>query len=530
MRHDAARTMPRPLTFFALLVFVLALPSTAMAETPLPAVDVTVHADRPGPKIDRDIYGQFAEHLGRGIYEGVWVGEGSPIPNTRGYRNDVLAALKALAVPVVRWPGGCFADIYHWRDGIGPHASRPVTINGTWGGVEETNAFGTHEFLDFAELIGARAYINGNVGTGTPQEMADWIEYVTSPTHSTLAELRRKNGRDQPWHLPFVAVGNETWGCGGSMRAEHYADVYRQFATFIRGPHGGDRPVRVASGANAGDVHWTETLMGQAADSMDAITLHYYTLPTGHWDHKGPGRSFGEADWISTLQRTLQMEDLIAKHSAAMDRVDPAKRVGLFVDEWGTWYDPTQGTNPAFLEQPNTLRDAVVAALNFGIFHAHADRVRMANIAQMVNVLQAMILTDKARMVLTPTYHVFEMYRPFQDATSLPTDVATPAYQLGSASVPMVQATAARDASGRITLALVNLDPRRSASTSVRIAGGEARGVSGRVLTGAAMDAENTFGAPDAVKPVAIQGARVDHGGVTLTVPAKAVVVVEIQR
>ncbi|HEY3820464.1 MAG TPA: alpha-L-arabinofuranosidase C-terminal domain-containing protein [Polyangiaceae bacterium] len=499
-----------------------------MADTPSPAVDVTVHADQPGPKIDRDLYGQFAEHLGRGIYEGVWVGEGSSIPNTRGFRNDVLAALKALGVPVVRWPGGCFADIYHWRDGIGPRSSRPVTINATWGGVEESNAFGTHEFLDFAELIGARAYINGNVGTGTPQEMADWIEYITSPTRSSLAELRRKNGRDRPWRLPFFAVGNETWGCGGGMRAEHYADVYRNYATFIRGPSD-NRPSRVASGANSGDVHWTETLMAQAAGSMDAITLHHYTLPTGRWDHKGPGRGFGEADWIATLQGTLQMDGLIAKHAAVMDTYDPGKRVGLFVDEWGTWYDATPGTNTAFLEQPNTLRDAVAAALNLGIFHAHADRVRMANIAQMVNVLQAMILTDKDKMVLTPTYYVFEMYRPFQDATFLPADVATPAYELASASVPMVQASAARDASGGITLALVNLDPHRSANVKVKIAGALARAVSGRVLTAAAMDAENTFGAPEAVKPAALQGARVDHGGVAVVLPAKAVAVLRIQ-
>jgi alpha-N-arabinofuranosidase len=522
--------MTRALRTVALSAFLFALPSAAVAQTTRPAVDVTIHSDRPGATIDGDLYGQFAEHLGRGIYEGVWVGEGSSIPNTRGFRDDVLAALKALGVPVVRWPGGCFADIYHWRDGIGPRASRPVTVNAAWGGVEETNAFGTHEFLDFAELIGARAYINGNVGTGTPQEMADWIEYVTSPTRSSLAELRRKNGRDRPWQLPFFAVGNETWGCGGSMRAEHYADVYRQFATFLRGPHGGSRPARIASGANSGDIHWTETLMAQAAGSMDAITLHHYTLPTGNWEHKGPGRGFGEADWIATLQATLQMDDLIATHTAVMDKYDPAKRVGLFVDEWGTWYDATPGKNPAFLEQPNTLRDAVAAAINLDIFQMHADRVRMANIAQMVNVLQAMILTDKEKMILTPTYHVFEMYRPFQNATALPADVATPAYQLGTASVPMVHASAARDASGGIALALVNLDPHRSASVTVKIAGAQARAVSGRVLTGPAMDAENTFAAPDVVEPVTIQGIRVDHGGIAVVLPAKSVTVLRMQK
>jgi alpha-N-arabinofuranosidase len=496
---------------------------------PAPAtnVTVTIHADRPGPKIDRDIYGQFAEHLGRGIYEGVWVGEASPIPNTRGFRNDVLAALRALGVPVVRWPGGCFADIYHWRDGIGPRASRPVTLNATWGGVEETNAFGTHEFLDFAELIGARAYVNGNVGTGSPQEMADWIEYITSSSRSSLADLRRKNGRDKPWRLPFFAVGNEPWGCGGSMRADRYADVYRQYATFLRGP-ADNKPARIASGANAGDVAWTEALMSAAAGSMDALTLHYYTLPTGRWEHKGPGKGFDEAAFIGTLAQTLKMEDLLARHIAVMDKYDPGKRVGLFVDEWGTWYDPSPGTNPAFLEQPNTLRDAIVAAVNLDIFQAHADRVRMTNIAQMVNVLQAMILTDKERMVLTPTYHVFEMYRGFQDATALPLDVASPAYRVGEASVPAVHASAARGAAGEVRLALVNLDPQRPASVIVA-AGGAHRSITGRVLTAAAMDAENTFAAPETVKPVAFQGARWVHDALAVDLPAKSVVVLELR-
>jgi alpha-L-arabinofuranosidase len=503
-------------------------PSMSNAQSVGPvSVELAVHADRPGAKIDPNLHGQFAEHLGRGIYEGVWVGESSPIPNTRGYRNDVLSALRALRVPVIRWPGGCFADTYHWRDGVGPRAGRPVSVNATWGGVEETNAFGTHEFLDFAELIGARAYVTGNVGTGSPRETADWIEYMTSDTRSTLAELRRKNGRDRPWRIPFFAAGNEPWGCGGSMRPEYYADLYRQYATYIRGPKD-NSPARVASGANVDDFHWTEVMMSQASAFMDALTLHSYTVPTGRWDHKGAALAFGEGEWIGTLKGASRMDELITKHAAIMDRYDPEKRIGLFVDEWGAWYDAEPGTNPAFLYQLSTLRDAVFAALNLDVFQAHADRVRMANIAQMVNVLQATILTDKDRMVLTPTYHVFEMYRPFQGSTLLPVDVSAPPYRYGGTSLRSVDASAARGSANQIYLALVNLDPNRAATVTAKIVGETPRSVVGRVLTASAMDAQNTFAVPDAVRPVPFNGARLDHGQLGIRLPAKSVVVLEI--
>lgn len=467
---------------------------------------VTIRADQPGPKIERNIYGQFAEHLGRGIYEGVWVGEDSSIPNTRGYRNDVVAALKKLRVPVVRWPGGCFADEYHWREGIGPRAQRPIKINTHWGGVEETNAFGTHEFLDFAELIGADAYVAGNVGSGSPQEMAEWVEYITSDSNSTLAQLRRKNGRDKPWRLPYFGVGNETWGCGGNMRPEFFADLYKQFQTFVKAPRD-NTPVKVASGANVDDYKWTEVMMSQAARDMDAYSLHYYTFP-GRWENKGPSIGFGEDQWASTLKHAQRLDELITKHSAIMDKYDPEKRVGLYVDEWGTWYDPEPGRVPGFLYQQNTLRDALVAALSLDILHRHAQRVRMSNIAQMVNVLQAMILTDKEKMILTPTYHVFEMYVPFQDATSLPVQVEAPQYRHGEWQLSAVDASAASDPQGRLQLALVNVDPHRAATISAKISGKNARAAQGRILTAKAMDARNTFEQPNAIQPAPFKGTR----------------------
>jgi len=499
-------------------------PATAAAQAV--SATVTVHADRPGPKIDRNIYGQFAEHLGRGIYEGIWVGEDSPIPNTRGYRNDVVAALKKLKVPVVRWPGGCFADEYHWREGIGPRDQRPVKVNTHWGAVEEPNSFGTHEFLDFAELIGADAYVSGNVGSGTPQEMAEWVEYITSDSKSTLAELRRKNGRDKPWRLPYFGVGNENWGCGGNMRPEYFADLYRQFATFIKAPQD-NRPLKVGSGANSDDYHWTEVMMSQAAKHMDAYSVHYYTLP-GTWKSKGPAVGFTEDAWATTLKKAVHIDELITKHSAIMDKYDPEKKVHLYFDEWGTWYDAEAGHNPGFLYQQNTLRDGLVAALSLDIFHRHAERVRMANIAQMVNVLQAMILTDKEKMVLTPTYHVFEMYIPFQDATSLPVDVKTPNYQRGELTLPAVDVSAARDAAGRIHISFVNIDPSRPASISAKISGAKARSVSGRVLTAPAMDAHNTFDKPEAIKPAPFKGTRKGEE-LRLEIPPKSVVVVAVE-
>jgi alpha-N-arabinofuranosidase len=484
-----------------------------------------VRADRPGATIDSNIYGQFAEHLGRGIYEGIWVGEDSPIPNTDGYRNDVVEALKRLQVPVIRWPGGCFADEYHWEDGIGPRDQRPVRINTTWGYVPEPNSFGTHEFMNFAELIGADAYVAANVGTGSPKEMAQWAEYITSDVDSTLVRMRRENGREEPWELAFIGVGNESWGCGGNMRPEYFTDLYRRFETFIDTPRD-NRPIKVASGASVDDYRWTEVMLSRAARFMDAYSLHYYTIP-GTWENKGPSTGFGEDQWAATLANARRMDELVTKHSAIMDKYDPEKRVGLYVDEWGTWYDPEPGRNPGFLYQQNTLRDAVVAAVTLNIFHRHADRVRMSMIAQTVNVLQAMILTDEENMILTPTYHVFEMHIPFQDATFLPAEAEAPAYRHGESEMPAVDVSAARGEDGRIYLSLVNLDPNRPATLSAAITGAEVTSASGRLLTAPAMDARNTFEEPEALVPAPFEG-QIRGDALVFELPPKSVAVVAL--
>lgn len=494
-----------------------------------PSFDATlvINASRPGAVINRNIYGHFAEHLGRLIYEGLWVGQDSSIPNTRGLRNDVVAALRELHIPVLRWPGGCFADEYHWRDGIGPHDKRPRRPNSSWGGVD-TNAFGTHEFLDLCEQLGAEPYINGNVGSGSPQEMMEWIEYMTSDSESTLANLRRQNGRDKPWKIPYFAVGNETWGCGGNMRPEYYADVYRQYATFIK-EHSGNRIQKLAAGSHDDNYNWTEVLMAQAARYMDGLSLHYYTLPTSNWERKGSATQFGEKEWHATLVRTLRMDEFIRKHSAIMDKYDPQKRIGLLVDEWGTWYDAEPGKNMGALYQQNTLRDAVVAAINLNIFNSHAERVRMANIAQMVNVLQAVVLTDRERMVTTPTYHVFRLYRVHQGAKLLPIELVAPEYQLDQAAVPSLSASASQDGEGKLHVSIVNLNPHQAAQIETKVAGRTIKWVSGEVLTATAMNAMNTFERREDVKPDTFAGFKLEESHLRLSIPPKSVVVLELK-
>jgi alpha-L-arabinofuranosidase len=530
IKNDAYRRRTRLSRIVAAFALVAALGTTAPAapaEDRAIRAELTVRADQPKWRIDRHIYGQFAEHLGYGIYGGLWVGEDSPIPNTRGLRNDVVAALRNLKVPVLRWPGGCFADGYHWRDGIGPRKERPVSVNTNWGNVTDSNAFGTHEFMDLMEQLGSEAYISVNVGSGTPQEARDWVEYMTSDSESTLANLRRKNGRDKPWKISFIGVGNEPWGCGGNMRAEYYADEYRRYQGFL---HAANWTIaRYASGASVDDYRWTEVLMREAGSLMEGISLHYYTIPSDSWTHKGAALGFDEAAWAMTLKRTLRMEELLQRHSAVMDEYDAGKKVALAVDEWGTWYDTEPGANPGFLIQQNTLRDAIVAALNLNLFHAHADRVKMANIAQMVNVLQAMILTDGSRMILTPTYHVFEMYEVHQDATYLPVTLASPQYQFGDVSIPAISASASRDAAGKVHLSLVNVDPQRRALLVVHIAGFGAAHVTGRVLSGGAMDAHNGFDQPDMVKPAQFVGATLERGDIKVYLPAASVVLLELQ-
>jgi alpha-N-arabinofuranosidase len=501
--------------------------ATSPSATAKPAT-VTIHGDQPGPTYDRRIFTQFAEHLGEGIYGGLYVGNDRKIPNTRGFRNDVIGALRNLGVPVIRWPGGCFADEYHWREGVGPRNKRPIKINTNWGGVTEPNSVGTHEFMELVEQVGAEPYISGNVGNGTPQEMAEWVEYVTSPA-GTLADERARNGHKAPWKLPYFGIGNELWGCGGNMRPEYAADVTKRYATFIKAP-AGTKVLKIASGANGDDYNWTEVMMREAGEQLDGLSLHYYTVPGGGgWPPKASATDFDETGWADTLAKTWKMEELITRHSAVMDKYDPKKRVFLAVDEWGTWYAQDPGTHPGFLRQQNSLRDALVAAINLNIFAKHADRVKMTAIAQMVNVLQAMILTDGSKMVLTPTYHVFHMYKPYMDGTVLPIELKSPWYNKDQYVMPAVSASAVRDKAGVVHVALANADPNRAITVQAALAGLNASGATGQILTAPAINAINTFDQPNAVAPAAFTGAQVAGGQLSVTLPAKSVVMLTLQ-
>jgi alpha-N-arabinofuranosidase len=522
------------LLIFALLSTVLTTPAMAADK-----VALSVDLSKTSAKIDRNIFGQFAEHLGHGVYEGIWVGPDSSIPNTRGIRNDVVNALKAINVPNVRWPGGCFADEYHWRNGIGPADKRNVTLNPNWGGVIEPNTFGTHEFMDFADQIGADAYISVNLGSGTPHEAADWLEYMTTAQPTTLEKERTANGHSAPYKIATLGLGNESWDCGGNMTPDYYLSQMKLYTHFVRNfnpaQQGKDQMLKIAVGPG-GDgprwTDWTEAIMKAYQQhtwswDIDGLSMHSYTVVK--WPPSYASTDFGEAEYAQILKSTLEMDGLIAKHSAIMDKYDPEKKVALVVDEWGGWYAPLPGSNPGFLVQQNSMRDAILAALNLNIFARHADRVRGANIAQMINVLQSMIITDKEKMVLTPTYYVFKMYVPFQDSTFVPVTFDAGTYTHDNITLPRVDAIAAKDANGKLWLEITNLDPNQPVEIEASLAGITPKSATGETLTAPKVDSVNTFDAPNTVVPKAI-AAKVQDGKVSLTLEPKSVNVIAVEQ
>lgn len=489
---------------------------------------LTIHVDQGKDTIAPEIYGHFAEHLGRCVYEGFWVGEDSDIPNVRGIRTDVVEALKKLNIPVLRWPGGCFADEYHWKEGIGPRDKRPKMVNTHWGMVTETNAFGTHEFLDLCEMLGCEAYIAGNVGSGTVEEMQDWVEYMTFDGDSEMANLRRANGRDKPWKIKYFGVGNENWGCGGNMTPEYYSDVYRRYATYVRN-YPGNRITKVASGPGGTDFNWIEVILKNIGTRMNAYGQHYYVRGTGDWTHKGSATNFDEKEWFVLMKNTLGIEDVIRRNKEILKIYDPRGRIDLYVDEWGTWWDEEPGTKGGFLYQQNTLRDAVSAGIFLNSFNNNCDRVKMCNIAQINNVLQAMILTRGKEMIVTPTYYVFEMYKVHQGATMLPSDLTCNTYQMNGDKLPALDVSASKDKNGVIHITLCNLDPDAPAELECTLDGAEAKTVTGRVLTAEAMNTHNTFENPNAIDPAVLKNIDVKKNTIKATLPAKSVAVLEVK-
>ncbi|MEI8109383.1 MAG: alpha-L-arabinofuranosidase C-terminal domain-containing protein [Chitinophagia bacterium] len=482
-----------------------------------------------GAKINRNIYGHFAEHLGNGIYGGLYVGEkNNTIPNFHGIRTDVIEALKKLKVPVLRWPGGCFADTYHWKDGIGDKTKRPSILNVWWGNVKEDNSFGTHEFLELCNLLQAEPYLSGNVGSGTVQELSDWVAYINHPNGSSpITDLRAANGRKDPWKVKFWGIGNEAWGCGGNMKPEFYANVFRQYVTFL---NNGNQPlVRIASGASDGDYHWTEVLMRDIPHQMlDAVALHHYSII--NWNKKGSATNFSEEQYFSIMKSALYMEELVEKHSAIMDKYDPQKKVALFVDEWGGWYDVEPGTNPGFLFQQNTLRDAMIAGVTLNIFNNHCERVKMANLAQMVNVLQAVILTDKQKIIRTPTYHVMEMYNVHQDAMLIPLEIKSNSYNFQGQTLNAISASASKNQEGITHISLVNIDAHSDQIITINLANTSLKNITGRILTSNQIQDYNSFDIPDKVSPKAFTKFSVSNQELKVVLPPFSVVVLKIAQ
>jgi alpha-L-arabinofuranosidase len=489
-----------------------------------------IDATQKGPQISKYIYGHFAEHLGRCIYDGIWVGPDSPVPNINGYRKDVFDALKALNMPVLRWPGGCFADTYHWKDGIGPRESRPKIKNVFWGGTVEDNSFGTHEFLNLCEMLGCDAYISANVGSGSVEEMTDWIEYMTSDDDVQMARLRKQNGREKAWTVRFLGIGNESWGCGGDMTPEYYSNLLKQYSNYAW-QYAHEKTIRVGCGSNGEDYNWTKVLMQNAVRNMDALSLHYYTIAGPGWGNKTAATGFGEDLYFSGLKKGLHIQDLVKTHSLLMDQYDPQKKVGLFVDEWGIWTNVEPGTNPGHLFQQNSLRDALIAATTLDIFNHNADRVKMANIAQTVNVLQAMVLTQGTKMVLTPTYHVFNMYKVHADASLLPASLVSEKYSYGNESIPALSQTVSLDANGKLHLSLSNLNPGKEIKLAVEIIGKSVSKVtSGVILTAPQFNSFNTFDVPETVKPEGFKAYKVITPNVLeVTLPSKSIVTLALE-
>jgi alpha-N-arabinofuranosidase len=487
---------------------------------------IVVNTDSGENIISRHIYGHFSEHLGHCIYGGYWVGEDSEIPNTRGIRNDVVEALRNVNIPNLRWPGGCFADEYHWMDGIGPRENRPKMINTHWGGVTEDNSFGTHEFLDLCRQLNAEPVICGNVGSGTVEEMSKWVEYINSDNISPMADLRRKNGQEKAWGIKYWDVGNENWGCGGHMTPEFYADQFRRYATYCRN-YGENRLLKIAGGAGGDNYKWTETVMKEIPHRMMwGISLHHYTTD---WRNKGSATEFGEDLYFDILERCLNIAEVIDKHMAIMDNYDPEKRVSLVFDEWGTWYDVEPGTNPGFLFQQNTIRDALVAGLTLNYLNERCERIKMANIAQTVNVLQALIFTKEDKILLTPTYHIYEMYKAHHDATLLPLQIDCGNYEYNGNKLPALSASASKNKDGILHISVVNIHPEEDAELKIDLIGTGLKNVSGRILTSNNFTDHNTFENPEKVKPEIFKDIKIKKNEVTGTIPAKSVIVLEIK-
>lgn len=507
------------------LFFSTVILTTGFAQHHTP-VQIEIEPAESGQIISRHIYGHFAEHLGRGIYDGFWSRSES---GEISIRQDIVDALKHIQVPNLRWPGGCFADYYFWKDGIGDPTERPSIVNNLWGGVTEDNSVGTHEFMKLVRLLDTEPIVVGNVGSGTVQEMAQWWEYMNHPGPSPMADLRKKNGDPEPFNVSFWGVGNESWGCGGNMRPEFYADQYRRFATFLHG-YPNVRPFRIAAGAAGSDYHWTEVLMREAGSMMDGLDLHHYTI-IGSWEtHKGHATDYTRDEWVELMVSTMEWRELLKNHTAIMDKYDPEKRVWLILGEWGTWHEPEEGSTPGFLYQQNTIRDALTASVSLDMFHRHLDRVKMANIAQTINVLQAMILTKGDQMILTPTYHVFDFYKVHHDAQYIDSHIKNNLYLDDDKIAPVISLSSSKDRKGRVNITISNIHYETDVPVEISLDTRNLGSITNsRILHGKTITDHNTFDRPNVVSPEGFTGAEISGSKIKLTIPARSLILLTVE-
>lgn len=529
-------------------LFVLIILTTAFSVFGQSSVALVVDAGASKYTISRHIYGHFSEHLGRCIYDGYWVNESMPVAKQDRIRLDIVEALKKIKIPNLRWPGGCFADEYHWRDGIGPRNQRPTMINTNWGNVTEDNSFGTHEFLLLCDLLKTEPVIVGNLGSGTVEEMSKWIEYLNFDGVSPMTNMRKQNGHEKPWGVSFWGIGNENWGCGGNMSAEYYVTQYKQYSTFAKN-YPGSTLRKIASGANSTNYQWTDVLMkglagGGGRGAMWGMDVHYYTRPPRNRPgqsgqqaaqqgatviSQGSATNFTEATYFATMQNALRIDEIIKGHDAVMTKYDSLKRVALVIGEWGIWTDQEPGTNPRFLYQQNSLRDALIAGSTLNIFNNHCDRVKMAQLAQTVNVLQALILTEGPKMILTPTYHVFDMYKVHHDAKMIPVAFTSPDYVMGNQVLPGLNVSASRDSTGVVHLTLVNIDPNKSITLSTTLNQIKWTTVTGEILTSGKITDINTFDTPGTVKIAKFDGAKKQGDMLNIVLPSKSIILLELK-
>jgi alpha-L-arabinofuranosidase len=501
---------------------------------------LTLVVNEPMGKLNRNLLGHFTEHLGACIYDGMWVGTDSSIPNVNGVRKDTAEALKRIQAPVIRWPGGCFADTYHWRDGIGPRDKRPTTWNIFWGR-EESNAFGTDEFMEFCRLAGASPYLCFNVGSGTVKEDIEWFQYCNGKDPITVVNERATNGHSDPYNVKYWSVGNETWGCGGNFLPEDYANRYAEITTYISRLAQGQNVEFVAVGLGTGDWNrkFFETLAARARPFSPRRISNVHQLSIHHYFRDGAAVDFSDKDYYDLLGSVGVLEGILRRTIGVIDEFTQpeGQTIGIALDEWGVWH-PIPSTGDRALFQPNTLRDALLAAVTLNSLNGFGTRISMANIAQTFNVLQSLAFTRGAQMVLTPTFYVFDLFQPHMDATGLKTVLDSPTYEIesnqpaaigfgGQQNRPKiardyVSVSASLDISRKkLCLTLVNQHLIDSMDVEIElVAGAAASGGKLRELTSANVRDQNTFEQPDVVKSPSEKSVSLRGRTFTQTVPA----------